>query len=266
MVITGGPGTGKTTIINALLKVFSRLKAKSMLAAPTGRAAKRMSETSGKEAKTIHRLLEFSFQKGGFQRNDEKPLDCDVLIIDEASMIDSILMCHLLMAVPSNATLMLVGDVDQLPSVGAGTVLKDIIASNAVPVVRLNEIFRQAKTSQIIVNAHKIINGEALFFEPAETDTDFYFIEQEDPENVVELIVKLTKERIPRRFGFDPIDDIQVLTPMHKGVAGALNLNDKLQKALNPDQFGITRGEREYRISDKVMQIKNNYEIGRAHV
>jgi len=260
MVITGGPGTGKTTIINALLKVFSRLKAKSMLAAPTGRAAKRMSETSGKEAKTIHRLLEFSFQKGGFQRNDEKPLNCDVLIVDEASMIDSILMYHLLKAVPSGATLILVGDVDQLPSVGAGTVLKDIIASNAVPVVELNEIFRQAKTSQIIVNAHKIINGDVPFFESSETDTDFYFIEQEDPEKVVELIVKLTKERIPRRFGFDPIDDIQVLSPMHKGIVGAGNLNDKLQQALNPGQFGITRGDREYRVSDKVMQIKNNYD------
>jgi len=260
MVITGGPGTGKTTIINAILKIFSRLKAKSMLAAPTGRAAKRMSETSGKEAKTIHRLLEFSFQKGGFQRNDEKPLDCDVLIVDEASMIDSILMCHLLMAVPSNAALILVGDVDQLPSVGAGNVLKDIIASHTVSVVKLNEIFRQAKTSQIIVNAHKIINGDVPIFASSETDTDFFFIEQEDPERVLALIVKLTKERIPHRFGFDPIDDIQVLTPMHKGVVGAGNLNDKLQKALNPGQFGITRGDREYRVSDKVMQIKNNYD------
>jgi len=260
MVITGGPGTGKTTIIHALLKIYSRLKVKSMLAAPTGRAAKRMSETSGGEAKTIHRLLEFSFQKGGFQKNDEKPLDCDVLIVDEASMIDTILMYHLLKAVPSSATLILVGDVDQLPSVGAGNVLKDIIASDAVSVVKLNEIFRQAKTSRIIVNAHQIINGIVPLFEPSERDTDFYFIQQEDPERVVEIIVELVKERIPRRFGFDSADDIQVLTPMHKGLVGAENLNDKLQKALNPGKTGVTRGDRNYRVADKVMQIKNNYD------
>ncbi|MFC1829432.1 ATP-dependent RecD-like DNA helicase, partial [Thermodesulfobacteriota bacterium] len=260
MVITGGPGTGKTTIINALLKIFSRVEAKTLLAAPTGRAAKRMFETSGHEAKTIHRLLEFSFQKGGFQRNEKKSLDCDVLIIDEASMIDTILMHHLLKAISRGTTLILVGDVDQLPSVGAGNVLRDIIFSGAVSVVKLDEIFRQARESRIVVNAHNIIQGTMPFFDSADTDSDFYFIQQEDPEKVLDIILELTRERIPRRFGFDPVNDIQVLAPMHKGVVGAGNLNKRLQEALNPGRFGITRGDREYRIADKVMQIKNNYD------
>ncbi|OEU67436.1 MAG: recombinase RecD, partial [Desulfobacterales bacterium PC51MH44] len=260
MVITGGPGTGKTTIINAVLKIFSRLKVKKMLAAPTGRAAKRMSEITGHEAKTIHRLLEFSFTKGGFQKNEEKPLNCDLLILDEASMIDTILMHHLLKAVPPFATVILVGDVNQLPSVGAGNVLNDIIASGAVPVVELNEIFRQAKTSRIIVNAHKINNGVLPSFENDGLRNDFYFIQQEDPQKVLEIILELTKTRIPRRFGFDPVDDIQVLTPMHKGVVGAGNLNLELQKMLNPGQEGILRGGLSFRVNDKVMQIKNNYD------
>jgi exodeoxyribonuclease V alpha subunit len=260
MVITGGPGTGKTTIINAVLKIFSRLKVKIMLAAPTGRAAKRMSEITGHQAKTIHRLLEFSFTKGGFQKNEEKPLNCDLLILDEASMIDTILMHHLLKAVPHFATVILVGDVNQLPSVGAGNVLNDIIASGAVPVVELNEIFRQAKTSRIIVNAHKINNGVLPSFENDGLRNDFYFIQQEDPQKVLEIILELTKTRIPRRFGFDPVDDIQVLTPMHKGVVGAGNLNLELQKILNPGQEGLLRGGLSFRVNDKVMQIKNNYD------
>ncbi|MBW1841832.1 MAG: ATP-dependent RecD-like DNA helicase, partial [Deltaproteobacteria bacterium] len=260
MVITGGPGTGKTTIINALLKIFARVEAKTLLAAPTGRAAKRMFETSGHEAKTIHRLLEFSFQKGGFQRNEKKPLACDVLVVDEASMIDTMLMHHLLKAVSREITLILVGDVDQLPSVGAGNVLRDVIASDAVSVVKLNEIFRQARESRIIVNAHKMIKGTMPSFDSADTDSDFYFIQQEDPEKVLDIILELIRKRIPRRFGFDPVDDIQVLTPMHKGIIGAENLNKRLQEALNPGRFGIPRGDREYRIADKVMQIKNNYD------
>ncbi len=262
MVITGGPGTGKTTIINAILKIFSRLKVRTMLAAPTGRAAKRMSETTGHGAMTIHRLLEFSFAKGGFQKNEEKPLDCDLLIVDEASMIDTILMHHLLKAIPPTATFILVGDVNQLPSVGAGNVLKDIIASNAVPIVELNEIFRQAKASRIIVNAHKINNGILPTLENDVPGNDFYFIQQEDPEKVLEIILELTKTRIPRRFGFDPVDDIQVLTPMHKGVVGAGNLNRELQKTLNPVQDGVIRGDLSFRVNDKVMQIKNNYDKG----
>ena len=260
MVITGGPGTGKTTIINAILKIFSGLKVNTCLAAPTGRAAKRMSETTGQEASTIHRLLEYSFAKGGFQKNEEKPLDCDLLILDEASMIDTILMHHLIKAVPIFATVILVGDVNQLPSVGAGNVLNDIIASGAIPVVELNVIFRQARESRIIVNAHKINSGILPTFEDDIPGNDFYFIHQEDPEKVLEIILELTKERIPKRFGLDPVDDIQVLTPMHKGVVGAGNLNTELQKSLNPFQEEITRGNRNFRTNDKVMQIRNNYD------
>ena len=263
MVITGGPGTGKTTIINAVLKIFSRLNAGILLAAPTGRAAKRMSETTGFGAKTIHRLLEYSFQKGGFQRNEDKPLDCDVLIIDEASMIDIILMYHLLKAVPAFATFILVGDVHQLPSVGAGNVLNDIIASGSVAVVTLDKIFRQARTSRIVVNAHKINAGIVPSLDTAyssDPQNDFYFIEQEDPEKVLDIILELCKKRIPRRFNYDPVEEIQVLTPMHKGVVGAANLNRQLQEALNPGDGGIIRGEQSYRIDDKVMQIRNNYD------
>ena len=261
MVITGGPGTGKTTIINAILKIFSKLRVKIMLAAPTGRAAKRMSEATGHEAKTIHRMLEYSIQKGGFQKNEEKPLDCDLLVVDETSMIDTILMHHLLKAIPPGATFILVGDVNQLPSVGAGNVLKDIIASGKMQVVELNEIFRQAKESLIIVNAHKINSGLLPSFKSSgQKLDDFYFVEQEDPEEVLRIILELTKERIPRRFGFDPVDDIQVLTPMHKGVVGAGNLNVELQKVLNPVENGVLRGGFSFRVSDKVMQVKNNYD------
>ena len=260
MVITGGPGTGKTTIINAILKIFSKLKVKTLLAAPTGRAAKRMSEATGHEAQTIHRLLEYSFAKGGFQKNEEKPLTSELLILDEVSMIDTILMHHLIKAVPTFATIILVGDVNQLPSVGAGNVLNDIIASGVIPVVELKEIFRQARESRIIVNAHKINNGILPAFEDDVPDNDFYFIQQEDPEKVLEIILELTKERIPKRFGLDPVDDIQVLTPMHKGVVGAVNLNSELQKSLNPSQEEITRGNRNFRLNDKVMQIRNNYD------
>ena len=260
MVITGGPGTGKTTIINAVLKIFSKLGVKTLLAAPTGRAAKRMSETSGHEAKTIHRLLEYSFAKGGFQKNEEKPLNCDLLILDEVSMIDTILMHHLLKAIPIFATVVLVGDVNQLPSVGAGNVLNDIIASGTVPVVELNEIFRQAQESRIVVNAHKINSGIVPTFENHEPGNDFYFIEQEDPEKVLKIILELTKTRIPGRFDLDPVDDIQVLTPMHKGVVGSGNLNMALQESLNPSQEMITRGNRNFKVNDKVMQIRNNYD------
>jgi exodeoxyribonuclease V alpha subunit len=261
MVITGGPGTGKTTIINAILKIFSAIKARIMLAAPTGRAAKRMSEATGHEAKTIHRMLEYNMRKGGFQKNEDSPLDCDLLIIDEASMIDTLLMHHLLKAIPVTATFIMVGDVNQLPSVGAGNVLKDIIDSGISPVVQLNEIFRQAKESSIIVNAHKINEGVIpnLKYNQDRLD-DFYFIEQEDPEKALEMIITLVRKRIPKRFGFDSINDIQVLTPMHRGTIGAGNLNTELQKALNPGEDGVLRGGRLFRVNDKVMQIVNNYD------
>ena len=260
MVITGGPGTGKTTIINAILKIFAKLRIKIMLAAPTGRAAKRMSEATGYEAKTIHRMLEYSIRKGGFQKNEEYPLDCDLLIVDEASMIDTVLMHHLLKAIPPTATFILVGDINQLPSVGAGNVLRDIIASGSVPVVELTEIFRQAKESQIIVNAHRINNGQLPSLKPTGPNGDFYFIEQEDPEAALKLILELATERIPKRFGFDPLEQIQVLTPMHRGVVGASNLNEALQNTLNPREDGLLRGTRTLRVNDKVMQIRNNYD------
>ena len=263
MVITGGPGTGKTTIVKAIIKIFSTLKINIMLAAPTGRAAKRMSEMTGHDAKTIHRLLEYSIHQQGFQRNEKNPLDCDLLIVDEASMIDTILMYHLLKATPATATCIFVGDVNQLPSVGAGNVLNDMIASGSIAVVELNQIFRQARASRIIVNAHKINEGHLPAFDQSEIfdpNNDFYFVEQDDPERVLEIILELAQRRIPQRFRFDPIDDIQVLTPMHKGVVGAVNLNAKLQSALNPGNGGVVRGDRTYRINDKVMQIRNNYD------
>jgi len=260
MVITGGPGTGKTTIINAILRVFVKLKIRIMLAAPTGRAAKRMSDTTGHKAKTIHRMLEYSIRKGGFQRNEENLLKCDLLVIDEASMMDTILMHHLLKAIPKQATFILVGDVNQLPSVGAGNVLNDIISSTAISVVELNEIFRQAKESQIIVNAHKINNGQIPQLNSSHPASDFYFIEKEDPEGVLQIILELAQERIPKKFGFDPFDGIQVLTPMHRGTVGAGNLNSELQETLNPGEGGLLRGTRNFRVNDKVMQIKNNYD------
>ncbi|SEM22999.1 exodeoxyribonuclease V alpha subunit [Syntrophus gentianae] len=261
LVITGGPGTGKTTIINAILRIFSASGAKILLAAPTGRATKRMSEATGREAKTIHRLLEYSPQKGGFQKDETSPLDCQVLIVDEASMIDVILMHHLLKAIPASATFILVGDGDQLPSVGAGSVLTDVMKSRRIPVVELREIFRQARESSIVLNAHRINRGEIpRLLSTQDGLDDFYFVEQEDPEKVLELIVRLVTERIPQRFGLDPLEDIQVLTPMHRGLVGAGNLNSVLQKALNPGEEGLQRGGRFYRVGDKVMQIRNNYD------
>lgn len=263
MVLTGGPGTGKTTIINAILRVFTGMKARILLAAPTGRAAKRMSETSGHEAKTIHRLLEYSPREEGFARNEDNPLPCSLLVVDEASMMDTMLMYFLLKAVPLGATVVFVGDVDQLPSVGPGNVLRDVIDSGAVDVVELNQVFRQQQESHIIGNAHRINNGEVPCLEPPKDKdklSDFYFIRQEDPEKVVGLIVDLVKNHIPRRFRFNSINDIQVLVPMHKGVAGAANINTRLQEALNPQQLILQRGERQYRLDDKVMQIRNNYD------
>jgi len=258
MVLTGGPGTGKTTTTLAIIKVFQKMSAKVLLAAPTGRAAKRLSETTGMEAKTIHRLLEYTPLEG-YKRNEENPLDCDVLIVDEASMIDIILMYNLLKAVPSHAVFILVGDVDQLPSVGPGNVLKDIINSGVVDVVCLKRIFRQALGSAIIKNAHRINKGEFPILKGGK-DNDFFFIEEEDPKKVVEIIRDLCARRLPSYYKADSINDIQVLSPMQKGEVGAYNLNLVLQETLNPSKITIKHGGIIYRLNDKVMQIKNNYE------
>jgi exodeoxyribonuclease V alpha subunit len=259
MVLTGGPGTGKTTVIRAVTKIFSRLGMKYALAAPTGRAAKRMSEATSEEAKTIHRLLEVAYTDGErqqFMRNRTNLLDENVIIIDEASMIDALLMAALLEAIRPGAKLLLIGDADQLPSVGAGNVLRDVIESGVFPVVRLPKIFRQAASSRIITNAHRINRGLMPDISNGKS-TDFFFIEIEEPEMAAQEIVNLVKDRLPRSY---KTRDIQVLTPMQRGVVGASNLNQVLQQAVNPDSHGIRRGGVEYREHDKVMQIRNNYD------
>jgi len=262
LIITGGPGTGKTTLITAILRIFQQLKLRILLAAPTGRAAKRMNEATGWEAKTIHRLLEYSPRRGGFKKDQDDLLEADVVIIDETSMVDTLLMYHLLKAIQSHAHLILVGDVDQLPSVGPGNVLKDIIRSGRFTVVRLTEIFRQAQESMIVVNAHKVNQGQFPVLKEIDKPekTDFQFIQEEDPEKILQNILDLCSERIPRQFRFHPLREIQVLAPMHKGIIGVANLNIELQKRLNPGQPGITHGAWNFRLGDKVMQIVNNYD------
>lgn len=262
LIITGGPGTGKTMVINAIIRIFSKIDAKILLAAPTGRASKRMSETSGYKSQTIHRLLEYSPEKGDFKRNERYPLKCDILILDEVSMIDIVLMHHLMKAVPLNATLILVGDVNQLPSVGPGSVLKDMITSKIFPVVELKEIFRQARESLIVVNAHRINTGQFPILKPQDKESDFYFIEEDDAEKGLATILELVRRKIPNRFGLDPINDIQVISPMNKGVIGAESLNERLQHILNPFEEEILRGTKKFKVKDKVMQIRNNYEKG----
>ncbi|NLY43130.1 MAG: ATP-dependent RecD-like DNA helicase [Clostridiaceae bacterium] len=258
MVLTGGPGTGKTTTTLAIIRAFQKMGKKVLLAAPTGRAAKRMSEATGMEAKTIHRLLEYRPPEG-YQKNADNPLKCDVLIIDETSMVDIILMYNLLKAVTNETVVILVGDVDQLPSVGAGNVLKDIIDSGYVKVICLTRIFRQALGSAIITNAHRINKGYMPNLKTGR-ESDFFFIEEEDPKKVVETIKELCSKRLPRYYGVDPINDIQVLCPMQRGETGAQNMNAVLQDALNPTNISLKYGGIEYRLNDKVMQIKNNYE------
>jgi exodeoxyribonuclease V alpha subunit len=265
LVITGGPGTGKTTIINAIIRVYSKMRLKVLLTAPTGRAAKRITETTGREAKTIHRLLEYSpggpSGDGGFKRNETNLLEADLVVVDEVSMVDTLLMHHFLKALPVGATLVLVGDIDQLPSVGPGNVLKDSIDSSRFQVIRLNEIFRQSRRSMIIVNAHRINNGEMpLMAHSGEALRDFYFFTVEEPEKVLEKVISLCKEGLVSRFGYNPLDDIQVLTPMHRGTVGVANLNVELQKALNPSKEELSRGGRLFKAGDKVMQIRNNYD------
>jgi len=258
MVLTGGPGTGKTTTTLGMIRVFQLMGAKVLLAAPTGRAAKRMSEATGMEAKTIHRLLEYKPPEG-YKKNGDNPLECDVLIIDETSMVDIVLMYNLLKAVSNETVVILVGDVDQLPSVGAGNVLKDIIDSGVVNVVKLTRIFRQAQGSSIITNAHKINRGDFPELRGGR-NSDFFFIDEEEPSKVVQVIRELCTKRLPKFYKADPVHDIQVLCPMHRGETGAANLNAVLQDALNPSQVSIKYGGCVYRLGDKVMQIKNNYD------
>jgi exodeoxyribonuclease V alpha subunit len=261
LVMTGGPGVGKTTIIKAILRIVAAKATSLLLCAPTGRAAKRLTEATGFEAKTIHRLLEVDPKGGGFRRREDNPLDCDLLVIDEASMVDVMLMQALVNAVPDKAALLIVGDIDQLPSVGPGQVLADIISSGAVPVVRLTEVFRQAARSRIITSAHRINQGLMPDLSSPGTDSDFYFVQVDDPATAVARIIELAKIRIPKRFGLDPIRDIQVLCPMNRGGVGARSLNIELQAALNPagdrkvERFGWT-----FAPGDKVMQIENDYD------
>ena len=258
MVLTGGPGTGKTTTTLGIISAYKQAGCEIILAAPTGRAAKRMSEATGMEAKTIHRLLEYKPPEG-YQKNEDHPLEGDVLILDECSMIDIMLMYNLLKAMPEQMSLILVGDIDQLPSVGAGNVLRDIIDSGQVPVVRLNRIFRQAQGSRIIMNAHRINKGEGIDMRGGK-DADFFFAPKESNQDVVNTIVQYCKTNLPRYYHVDPLQDIQVLTPMQRGECGAINLNQVLQEAMNPSKIFLRRGGTQYRLNDKVMQIRNDYE------
>ncbi|MFA5577411.1 MAG: ATP-dependent RecD-like DNA helicase [Tissierellaceae bacterium] len=262
VVITGGPGTGKTTIIKSIIRLCQDLELSVVLGAPTGRAAKRMTETTGVEAKTIHRLLEYSYmeEEMAFGKDEDSPIDGDLIIIDEASMIDILLMNSLLKAINLGTRLVLVGDIDQLPSVGAGNVLKDIISSGVVKIVRLDQIFRQSEESMIIVNAHRINKGDRPILN--EKDKDFYFLAADSPKNIVNTIVELCTERLPKFYGLDGLKDIQILTPMKKGEVGINSLNKSLQSVLNPrskSKLEKQIGDEIFRVGDKVMQIKNNY-------
>lgn len=261
-VITGGPGTGKTTIVRAVVALGAALDQRIGLCAPTGRAAKRLSEATGRDASTAHRLLEYSAKEGGFVRNADNPLDVDMLIVDEASMLDTYLLAAVAAAVPNHAALLLVGDVDQLPSVGPGNVLSDIIASGAIAVVRLTEIFRQARESNIIVNAHRINAGQMPKL-PERADgelADFYFIPTDSPAVAQDRVVQLVTERIPNAFGMDPMTEVQVLAPMHRGEVGTQALNERLQAHFSAGQRELRRGNTLWRVGDKVMQTRNNYD------
>jgi exodeoxyribonuclease V alpha subunit len=265
LIITGGPGTGKTTILHAIICLLEAKKLRIHLASPTGRAAKRLAEVTGHEATTLHRLLEWNPREGGFQRNSRNPLETDVVVVDEASMIDVLLAHHLLQAIPLAATLLLVGDADQLPSVGPGTVLQDLLAVPGIPAIRLTTIFRQAAQSRIVSNAHRVNRGEFpdLTVAGSGQAQDFFFLPEEDPEKLQQLVVDLAARRLPTRYGFDPVEEIQVLTPMHRGPIGAGQLNAALQAALNPPREGrseILRGGRVFRTGDRVMQLRNNYD------
>ena len=260
LVITGGPGVGKTTLVNSILKVLGAKGIRVELCAPTGRAAKRLTESTGLEARTIHRLLEADPKTGGFKRGEVHPLDCDLLVVDETSMVDVPLMRSLLNALPTEAALLLVGDVDQLPSVGPGQVLADVIASGAVPVIRLTEVFRQAAQSRIITNAHRINQGQMPELTSPD-GSDFYFVEATEPEDAVRKLLAVVSARVPARFGLDPVRDVQVLCPMNRGGLGARSLNVELQRVLNPPgELRVERFGWSYGVGDKVMQVANSYE------
>jgi exodeoxyribonuclease V alpha subunit len=265
LVITGGPGTGKTTLLTALLAILRRAKVSFLLAAPTGRAAKRMAESAGEGAMTIHRLLEYNPREGGFQRSEERPLEVDFVIIDEVSMVDISLMDHLLRAVDPHSHLILVGDVDQLPSVGPGSVLRDSIDSGVVPTVVLRRIFRQERESLIVVNAHRILSGHSLLLGDSAENRDFVFLAHESEEEILQAVKQLVREDIPRARHLAPDEvaqTIQVLTPMHRGLLGTVNLNRELQALVNPAGQALERGGTSLRVGDKVMQLRNNYDKG----
>jgi exodeoxyribonuclease V alpha subunit len=260
LVVTGGPGVGKTTIVRAILAVLDGAGLDVRLAAPTGRAAKRMQEATGREASTLHRLLEFEPKTARFKRDARRPLEAGAIVVDETSMVDVVMADALLQAVAPGTRVVLVGDVDQLASVGPGAVLRDAIASGAIPFVRLTRIFRQGAGSLIVTNAHRINAGEAPALPEPGTMSDFFVIDRRDPELARSTIVELVTKRIPKRFGLDPVRDVQVLTPMHRGPAGSLAMNEALQAALNPTGRELVRGSRTFRLGDKVMQLKNDYD------
>jgi len=261
LVVTGGPGTGKTTLVRGLTTILGSKDQKVLLAAPTGRAAKRLEQATSRPAKTIHRLLEFNPRERIFTRNRERPLEADMVVVDEVSMLDITLASHLLEAIPPDCRLVLVGDADQLPSVGPGNVLRDLISSGVVPVVRLDHIFRQAEASRIVVNAHRINSGKMPISDGSDPASDFFFVARDDASEAADLAVDLASRRIPKRYHLDPVDDIQVLSPMHRGDLGVQNLNQRLQAELTPPGPEVGIGARRFRAGDKIMQIRNNYEL-----